>query len=536
MLMIGIIMGTGVMGLPAAMAKLGWVLGLGSIVVFGLFSAYAALLLSHTRNTHYPQVNSFADLATEVVGPRFGALTRVLIIANWASLLPYYLMAAVSSIESASRAVPALHLEFAGAAVDLPDVHLCYWQWALVLMAVLLIPLQIRTLGSLSGLAAVSDAAVVLALLLMLSTFATMPMPEARALAYANVTAAGDCTDGRLWCAVSNAAQVASTQTSLWPAADVTFLDAYGSFSSFIFAFQGHSIFLEIMGQMNPATVAADFRAATIGANLGMGAVYALTCAVAYVFVGADVKGFLPFSLPDSSPAVKVAVGLLLCFHILVSYLLTAQPLTEYLREQVWILLCGDGGRSLKHRMGARSALKKGAMILPDREQEDDEVVEADLEGGGISACVDGSSSSGGSSGSSGGSSTSGSGVGTALGHLLLTVGLLGFAFLVANAVPFFSDFQNIIGSALGAPILFGWPPLLYLAAERKNGDPGSMLYSRGDPNLERVPLATKLICWLSLYVMLPMCFVLGLVSAIQMLIVDWETFGKPFDCVLAGY
>merc|ERR1712216_675273 len=212
---------------------------------------------------------------------------------------------------------------------------------------------------------------------------------------------------------------------------------------------------------------------------------------------------------------------------ILVSYLLTAQPLTEYLREQVWILLCGDGGHSLKHRMGARSALKKGAMILPDREQEDDEVVEADLEGGGISACVDGSSSSG---GSSGGSSTSGSGVGTALGHLLLTVGLLGFAFLVANAVPFFSDFQNIIGSALGAPILFGWPPLLYLAAERKNGDPGSMLYSRGDPNLERVPLATKLICWLSLYVMLPMCFVLGLVSAIQTLIVDWETFGKPFD------
>ena len=33
-------------------------------------------------------------------------------------------------------------------------------------------------------------------------------------------------------------------------------------------------------------------------------------------------------------------------------------------------------------RMGVRSALKKGAMILPDSEQEDDEVVEVDLEGG----------------------------------------------------------------------------------------------------------------------------------------------------------
>merc|ERR1740127_95492 len=99
-------------------------------------------------------------------------------------------------------------------------------------------------------------------------------------------------------------------------------------------------------------------------------------------------------------------------------------------------------------------------MILPDSEQEDDEVVEVDLEGGSMGTCVGGSSSSSSSSGSSSGSSSSssssssGSGVGTAFGHLLLTIGLLGFAFLVANAVPFFSDFQNIIGSALGAPIL----------------------------------------------------------------------------------
>jgi len=520
MLMVGVIMGTGVMGLPAAMAKLGWVLGLACIVVFGAFSTFSALLLSHTRNTHYPHVNSFADLATAVIGPRFGILTRVLIISNWMSLLPYYLMAAVSSIESASRAINVLEVGayLTAMGIDGGEIHLCYWQWALVLMALLLVPLQIKTLASLSNLAAFSDVAVVLALVLMLSSFATMTpnsLPEQRLLATGNFSFTNS---------------LASSNTSLWPAEGVSFLDAYGSFSSFIFAFQGHSIFLEIMGQMSPHTVAADFRRATYGANFGMGAVYMITCSVAYFFVGSDVKGFLPFSLPDSSPVVKVIVGVLLCFHILVSYLLTAQPLTEYLHSRVWLSICGDSSKSLKNRIGSRRELKQGAVILPSCDEDE---IEVDLEDGG---CKSGVISPTSTSTPIAPSLSATSSAGSSVLHFILSVLLLAFAFLVANAVPFFSDFQNIIGSALGAPILFGWPPLLYLASERKNGDPGSMLYANGDPNLERVPLGTKLLCWLSLYVMLPMCFILGLVSAMSTLVADWETFGKPFDCVLAGY
>ena len=42
----GEIMGTGVLGLPAAMANLGWVVGVISSLVFGVLSVYAALLLS----------------------------------------------------------------------------------------------------------------------------------------------------------------------------------------------------------------------------------------------------------------------------------------------------------------------------------------------------------------------------------------------------------------------------------------------------------------------------------------------------------
>jgi hypothetical protein len=53
------------------------------------------------------------------------------------------------------------------------------------------------------------------------------------------------------------------------------------------------------------------------------------------------------------------------------------------------------------------------------------------------------------------------------------------------GSIPFFSDFQNIIGSALGAPIVFGWPPLFYLRAMAAHG--------------RAVPARERLLCRLSI-------------------------------------
>jgi hypothetical protein len=41
------------------------------------------------------------------------------------------------------------------------------------------------------------------------------------------------------------------------------------------------------------------------------------------------------------------------------------------------------------------------------------------------------------------------------------------FAYLVANAVPFFAVVQELIGALLGAPIVFGWPAAFFVAACR---------------------------------------------------------------------
>ena len=45
----------------------------------------------------------------------------------------------------------------------------------------------------------------------------------------------------------------------------------------------------------------------------------------------------------------------------------------------------------------------------------------------------------------------------------LLVLGVLGCGFVVSNAIPFFSDVQNLIGSLLGAPIVFGWPAAFFV-------------------------------------------------------------------------
>jgi hypothetical protein len=88
--------------------------------------------------------------------------------------------------------------------------------------------------------------------------------------------------------------------------------------------------------------------------------------------------------------------------------------------------------------------------------------------------------------------------------------------------IPFFSDFQNIIGSACGAPIVFGWPALFYLMAMKQHN--------------RAVPALDAFLCRLFLFFALPLCFGVGLLSALRVLAESWDEYGSPFDCHLIGY
>jgi amino acid permease len=93
----GEVMGAGVLSLPHAVVSLGWVIGISSVFFFAACAVYVGILLRRTRCEYYPDAESFADLAVATVGPRFGLFTRISILGSWALILPYFLIAFVSS-------------------------------------------------------------------------------------------------------------------------------------------------------------------------------------------------------------------------------------------------------------------------------------------------------------------------------------------------------------------------------------------------------------------------------------------------------
>jgi hypothetical protein len=65
----GEIVGTGVMGLPRAMAELGWVYGITVCLVGSIASYFTGSLLAQIRNELYPQGSSRADNSSRTEGP-----------------------------------------------------------------------------------------------------------------------------------------------------------------------------------------------------------------------------------------------------------------------------------------------------------------------------------------------------------------------------------------------------------------------------------------------------------------------------------
>lgn len=133
LIIVGEVLGTGIMGLPKAMASLGWGLGMLSVTLFAATAIYSGVLLSRVR-IMYPGATGYADLAHRLGGWRFGCFTNCAILFNWSFLLPYYLMAAANGLVTAFY-----------------DADACYWQWALLVLAFLLPAAQVPSrLGLLS--------------------------------------------------------------------------------------------------------------------------------------------------------------------------------------------------------------------------------------------------------------------------------------------------------------------------------------------------------------------------------------------------
>lgn len=96
----------------------------------------------------------------------------------------------------------------------------------------------------------------------------------------------------------------------------------------------------------------------------------------------------------------------------------------------------------------------------------------------------------------------------------------ISLAWLISNAVPFFSDLEGLISSICVGPTTFGFPALFYLLACRQQG--------------KRVPIHELLAC-------LTMCFIavffvlVGTGVDVYQIVDNSNTFGKPFTCILGS-
>lgn len=418
------VMGAGVLSLPHACASLGWIVGVGSTIVFGACSIHAGLLLARTKTRLFPQAESYADLAVLTVGRRFGLFTRVAVLAQWALLLPFFALALVSSLRLA-----------------LPHLQLCFLQWALLAAAVLIAPLQLQTLHAISYASTLSNAAMGAATVLILVAMCLSP------------ASSGDRGGGG-----AAPASPPPGNHSLWPPAlagggrvDVAVLiELGGSVCAFVFAYQGQSLYLELMREMRAPQ---RFGRAVALSNCGMCAVYAATVAVGYGARGSSVAGFLPDALPPG--AARVAVGALLAFHVAVSFLVTGQPLHRAVHAA-----CFPRDAARRVRSHARPA--------------------------------------------------------SPLAWLAVTSSVLLLALFVAALVPFFAEFQKLLGALTGAPTLFGWPALFYVR--------GAQLRQ---VRVSRVECA---LCAAYVGLITPALATMGTLSAIAGIAARWGSEGSPLS------
>ena len=277
-------MGTGVLSLPATMAALGYTLGIIAIVTFAVAVYYSGFLLAKVRNRYYKHVLSYGDVAYVIHGTWFERVARYLLWLNWYSLLAYYITALTQAFQ---------------AAFWWTTDTMCFWTYCLVSVACLLPFIQIRTFHGISWFSLASSLAIVAAVVLFSVSYFIGDTREAAGF---------------------EAPTVAPKQQ--------TMMSAWNAFSSIIFAFQGQSCFLEMMGEQKEPR---QFPKSLALSQTIMTGVYLFTPLVAYSYVGQNVENFSVSSMPKN--ALRIATGVLIIYHILVAYLVTGVPLYTRIRE-----------------------------------------------------------------------------------------------------------------------------------------------------------------------------------------------------------
>jgi len=399
LLVVADVVGTGVLSLPYAFSRLGWVPSLILLAVNLFFGVYSGILLSRMA-TVFPNASTFGMLG-DLFFNRIGALFGYISLYSYLFfLLSEYLLVLGKAMQG------------------IVESRMCLSLASFISSLVLIFPNQFRTLHGISFLSAISFITVFIVLVMCIIELVANPHEGAKSHSF-------------------------HVQDS-W--------DAFGAACSIIFAFAGHKIYLEIMYEMKDP---AEFKKTLYVAYPILFILYITVGAVGYYNYGQETPDFL-LNVIDDGPTKQTA-SFFLFVHMIISYVLNQQVLVRAIQKRFYPdfvnKLHNDGNMSYR---------------------------QSQLQWAVISVCV------------------------------------LSLCWVIANSIPFFGDFVELLGAMFVTSFVFGFPPLLYIFFQR---------HVKGTiPTCERF----------FLYILLATCVVLtlfGTIAAFRDIYKDSNTYGKPFDC-----
>lgn len=272
MIEIGEIVGVGVLTMGMAYAELGYALASVLVFIMGPVSIYMGMLLSHSYQT-FPHSRSYGDMADKAF-----PLETLKIFLKTITLI-YFLFLAASYFLALTQTI----------AIVFWGVEFCDVIWGAIIFAILIGPVQMRTLTSARWIFWVNFACVIIAIFLVLGYL------------YANVKTSED----------------RHTATA-GPPEDITWISFFGALSKITFSYVGCFVYLEMMYEMEDST---QFNKSFLISGPVQIGLYLLVGLSAYSFSGTNASDSIVKEVdPSTDGGLLSTAAVFLCLHLVESY------------------------------------------------------------------------------------------------------------------------------------------------------------------------------------------------------------------------
>lgn len=235
--------------------------------------------------------------------------------------------------------------------------------------------------------------------------------------------------------------------------ADMSFGDVFGAMSQILYAFVGHPIYVEIMFEMKKP---GDFTKTLNLAYPIILIIYLLTGCIGYYFDGNQAVDYLMNVIPSGKSSV--IANALLFLHICISYTLSSQVLSRALHSMV--------------SLGTVDALR---WDTPKRQAK----------------CLKGQ-----------------------LIWFIITLIIMGSAFVTANTLTFFTTFIELIGSLFAPWYMFVAPASMYL------------IFMRDKEILTGEKILNYFLIFFGIFLTIA-----GVIATVKTFIRLWDTYSAPWSC-----